>query len=283
LAHNESLHAIRLVPIPQVKAFFCLLAIVYVVGLLGMLAEATLEHNFIIWVYAPFIVGHLYLHRRWAAHQMSLHKTCQDFKLDKCECSEEKDRPLVNTNIFKLMRWKEQCDTISEGRCLELFEATVRTHLSTKLCAAMGSVLSYRQVLAACLVWHGASSVDHMSGQKGLRETAVDVAIELLWLFVLLPLLLSGSSALARCFPALHRGWEVAWICTASILGILGPAALAYELDRMWVKEALISDAAFAVLVLTDCLGVVFIASLFASQTWLRSKAGVLASTTLSR
>lgn len=275
LAYNESLHAIRLVTIPQVKTFFFLLTSIYVVGLLDVFAKITLDVNLTVWVYAPFLSGYLYLHRRWSAQQVSLYKSCQGFELDKCKCSMTEDIPLVQTNIVKLMRWKDQCFTADEGECFRSFEKDVRDTLSTKLCAAMGSVLSYEQILGACLVGHGPCYIDLMNSQMRPRETAVLVAIELLWIFVLLPLILFCSGALACCFPTWQRGWEVIWICTASIFGALGPATVANKLDSFWGREALISDAALAVLVLTDCFGAIFVAATLGGRTRLQRKVGL--------
>jgi len=107
-----------------------------------------------------------WIFRQWARTKDAIHERMENFRVDKCTCFVEEDRPIVYRNIAILMRATGAVDdTSTDNEALHAFNLLVRRSLSKSLISSVGHLgLGYRHVVVVFMCTYIPERLDYTQG-----------------------------------------------------------------------------------------------------------------------
>jgi len=245
----------KVVPVGKASVYLITIFCAYIFGL-GRLVVAGL-FPVLYKRAAGYIVAsvlYIYIVRRWKRWKLETRARIEKFQLIDCICSDERDRPLVYSNIATLMRGVGKVSGLADqSEALRSFEKIVRTKLPDVFGAvSFRSNFKYRHYLFLGFVSEGTITIDAFTG---LQDKSVSfrsfVVYQAFFLFIwsaALPLAFVVGELVAH-FNAHLRGYrEHIYLGLAGIVTLIIPGIALNEGLFLLVQEASTSDdAALAV------------------------------------
>lgn len=264
-----------IVPIFQSTVLCVAVLVTYLIVVVDTSLRLCIAISYPLCLEIPGAVVYVLVLRTWVRQRLAIEQHLLNFTVKSCTCAVESDRPLVYSNIARLMRATQRLElTCSEEEALSAFDVLVRQTLP----AAFAPVLQtrrtyqgYRYYLFLGFTANGCKTLDAFAAiayGTPFRQF-VPTALEfLLWTTTLWPIVFLIADWLSWKAPHLTGAKELVFvIITVLICGT--PTIVLYFLLRRLTYKAM--DAELIVLVVYCLLNVAgaFITSRLSLPEWL--------------